>query len=384
MTSRPFLARVYAFKFLDGFLLIYPLYGVMFVDHGLTPWQVSVTLIAWSTTAFVLQIPAGVLADRFSRRWLLCGGQISRGLGFLTWLLFPGFAGFLIGLMLWAVKSAVTNGPFEALVYDELREAGRADDYAQVIGRAQGFFFIATLLSAAAASYAVRFGYPASLIASVAASAGAAATALLLPRARKTVRLGKPDYLGHLRRGFGYAAAHKVIPGVIIMLALSQAFGSGMEGFWPIFARQVGHSPSHIALFVAGIAASQGIGAAIAHRLRGAPDAAFSGLFLVIGTGLSVAAAAFQGWTIGLICLIAGLFKVIDVNFDARLHDAIPTETRATLAAVRQFAGLTTMTLLLMVFGPLADQTSYRTAFLSVGCALMLIGAIRLALVRRS
>lgn len=363
--------------------MIYPLYGVMFVDHGLTPWQVSVTLIAWSTTAFVLQIPAGVLADRYSRRWLLCFGQVARGLGFLIWLLFPGFAGFLIGLMLWAVKSAVTNGPFESLVYDELREAGRAEDYAQVIGRAQGFFFAAILTSAAAAAYAVRFGYAPSLIASVATAVGAGALALLLPRARKTVRLGKPNYLGHLRAGFAYAASHPVIPGVIIVLALSQAFGSGMEGFWPIFAREVGHEPSAIALFVAGIAASQGIGAAVAHRVRTAPDAAFSSLFLVIGIGLAAAAAVFQAWTIGLICLIAGLFKVIDVNFDARLHDAIPTETRATLAAVRQFAGLTSMTLLLMVFGPLADQTSYRTAFLAVGGTLAVIGLARLTLVRR-
>lgn len=354
----------------------------MFVDHGLSPWQVSVTLIAWSTTAFLLQIPAGLLADRFSRRWLLAFGQAGRGLGFLIWLLFPGFAGYLIGLMLWAVKSAFSNGPFEALVYDELREVGQAEDYARVIGRAQGFFFAAILLSAAAAAYAVRFGYPLSLIASVAASVGAAATALLLPRARKALTMGKPDYLGHLRQGFAYAAGHQVIPGVIIVLALSQAFGSGMEGFWPIFARQVGHEPSAIALFVAGIAASQGIGAALAHRVRGAPDAAFSSLFLVIGLGLTAAAAIFQGWTIVLICLIAGLFKVIDVNFDARLHDAIPTETRATLAAVRQFAGLTTMTVLLMVFGPLADQTSYRTAFMAVGGALILIGIVRLVLVR--
>lgn len=354
----------------------------MFVDHGLTPWQVSVTLIAWSTTAFVLQIPAGVLADRYSRRWLLWGGQLARGLGFLIWLLFPTFWGFLIGLMLWAVKSALTNGPFEALVYDELREAGRAEDYAQVIGRAQGFFFAAILLSAAAASYAVRFGYPVSLVASVAASLVGAGVALLLPRARKTVRVGRTDYIGHLRQGFAYAASHKVIPGVIIVLALSQAFGSGMEGFWPIFARQVGHTPSNIALFVAGIAASQGIGAAIAHRMRGAPDMAFSSLFLVIGIGLTAAAAIFQAWTIALICLIAGLFKVIDVNFDARLHDAIPTETRATLAAVRQFAGLTTMTVVLIVFGPLADQTSYRTAFMAVGATLVLIGVTRLILVR--
>lgn len=371
-----------AFKFLDGFLLIYPLYAVMFVDHGLTPWQVSVTLIAWSTTAFVLQMPSGLLADRFSRRWLLCGAQLVRALGFLVWLPFPGFAGFLVGLMLWGAKSAFTNGTFEALVYDELREAGHAQDYARVIGRAQGYLFAAILLSSLAAAYAVRFGYAAALIASLAAGLAAAGAALALPRARRTTALGKADYLGHLTRGFAYAARHPVIPGVILLLALSQAFGGGLEGFWPVFGREVGLDASQAALLAAAVGAAQGVGAAAAHRFRGAPEPGFLALFSGLGVLLAAAALIFQVWTVALVAVLAGLFKVIDINFDARLHDAIPTEMRATLAATRNFAGLTALTLMLLCFGPLADATSYRTAFLGAGGAMVLIGMGLLA--RRS
>ena len=75
MAGRAFLARVYAFRFLDGFVLIYPLYTVMFAAKGLTPSQVAATLMAWSVTGFLLQIPMGVLADRFSRRWLMAGAE---------------------------------------------------------------------------------------------------------------------------------------------------------------------------------------------------------------------------------------------------------------------------------------------------------------------
>ncbi|WP_332768448.1 MFS transporter [Phenylobacterium sp.] len=368
------LAAACAFKFFDGFLVIYPLYAVMFVDHGLTPWQVSVTLIAWSTTAFVLQMPSGLLADRFSRRWLLCGAQLVRGLGFLAWLLFPGFAGFLIGLMLWGAKSAFTNGTFEALVYDELREVGRAEDYARVIGRAQGFLFAAILLSSVAAAYAVRFGYSAALIASVAAAVAAAGSALALPRATRTLALGRADYLGHLKRGFAYAAGHPVIPGVILLLALSQAFGGGLEGFWPVFGREVGFDASQAALLAAAVGAAQGAGAATAHRFRRMPEPGFLALFAGIGVLLALAAAVFQVWTVALVATLAGLFKVIDINFDARLHDAIPTEMRATLAATRNFAGLTALTVMLLGFGPLADTTSYRIAFLGAGGAMVVIG----------
>ena len=135
MTS--FLARLSAFKFFDSFILIVPLYAVMFVDAGLTPVQISVALIAWSATAFTLQIPSGVIADRWSRRHILALAQLARAAGFVVWLLYPHFWGFLAGLVLWGIKSAFTSGTFEALLYDELKAQGRAHDYTRVYGRAR-------------------------------------------------------------------------------------------------------------------------------------------------------------------------------------------------------------------------------------------------------
>lgn len=378
----PFLARVYAFKFFDAFLLIYPLYAVMFVDHGLTPWQVSVVLIAWSTTAFILQIPSGLLADRFSRRWLLAGAQLVRGVGFLAWLIWPNFWGFLIGLMLWGVKSAFTNGVFEALVYDELKAAEQPETYARVIGRAQAIGFSAVLISSLSAAVTAKLGYPLALVASMAAAVGAAGTALLLPKAQRTISTGKHDFLGLLRAGFAYLRTSPLVPGLIVVLAVSQAFGVGLDGFWPVFGRETGLNNTGVAVFVAAIGACQAVGAVLAHRLRGARERFFSGVFVLIGVSLAAAALVFQAWTVALICLIAGLFKMIDVTFDARMHDAIPSEMRATLAAVRNFVGLTVMTGLLIAFGPLADATSYRVAFTACAVVLLAFGIGRLLAVR--
>lgn len=378
----PFLAKVYAFKFLDGFLPIYPLYVVMFVDEGLSPWQVSITLIAWSATAFALQIPSGLIADRFSRRWLLAGAQAVRGLGFLFWLLMPNFLGFLIGLMLWGVKSAFTNGVFEALVYDELKKAGAPETYARVIGRAQGIGFSAVLVSSLSAAVTAKLGYPVALWGSMASAALATGAALLLPRAGRAVATAKHDYLGHLKKGFAYAVGNPAIPGLIAVLAVSQSFGIGLDGFWPVFARETGLGNTAVALFVAAIGACEVLGATLAHRVRGAHERVYSGVFVLIGLMLAAAAAIFQAWTCAFICVIAGLFKMIDVIFDSRLHDAIPSEMRATLAAVRNFVGLTVMTVLLVGFGPLAEATSYQVAFLVCGAMLAAFGIGRLVLKR--
>lgn len=89
-----------ALRFLDSFVLILPFYTVMFAESGLTPAEIGVILASWSAVCLVLEVPCGVLADRFSRRWLMAIAQLVRCIGFGVWLLFPGFWGFLIGLML--------------------------------------------------------------------------------------------------------------------------------------------------------------------------------------------------------------------------------------------------------------------------------------------
>src|SRR5271170_3723768 len=91
---------------------------------GLKPVEITVCLTAWSVTNFVLQVPSGVIADRWSRRQILAWSQLVRGLGFVAWLLYPHFWGIFAGLQLWGIKSAFTSGTFEALLYDERKDGG--------------------------------------------------------------------------------------------------------------------------------------------------------------------------------------------------------------------------------------------------------------------
>src|SRR4030095_7321780 len=98
-----------AVRFLDSFVLIAPFYTVMFAERGLSPAQIGVVLASWSIMGVVLEVPCGVLADRVSRRWLLAVAQLLRCVGFLVWIAFPNFWGFLIGLMLWGMKSATLS-----------------------------------------------------------------------------------------------------------------------------------------------------------------------------------------------------------------------------------------------------------------------------------
>jgi MFS family permease len=377
---RRFLATVYAFKFFDAFILIYPLYAVMFVDAGMTAGEVGAALAVWSVTAFTVQAPAGVWADRWSRRAILSIAQLLRLAGFAIWLVYPHFWGFIAGFVLWGLKSGLTGGCFEALIYDELKAAGREDDYTRVAGRAEATQFVGILAASLAAAPVAPLGYGVLLAASLVACAIAAAAPWAFPSAPHNAVAGDVHYLDHLKLGLRQAVRTPLLLGLIVFLAVTLALGGALDEFWSIFASRAGLNHSEVALFIGAMSAGQAAASFLAHRTRRLASGWFYALFAFNGVLLAIAAALFRPAAVVLLIAFSGGFKVIDIVFEGRLQDALPSETRATIASVKGFVVELAVTFLYLGFGPLAQLTSYRTAFLTTGA---LIGVVGLALLAR-
>jgi MFS family permease len=79
-------ARIVGYHALHEFIPLYPLYGLLFTDHGLSAAEISTLFIIWSTTTFLLEVPSGAWADTYSRRRLLILGALIGGLGFASWI----------------------------------------------------------------------------------------------------------------------------------------------------------------------------------------------------------------------------------------------------------------------------------------------------------
>jgi len=377
-----FLARLYAFKVFDSFILIFPLYAVMFVDAGMTPVQISVALIAWSATAFCLQIPSGVLADRWPRRYILAMAQVARAAGFLVWLVWPHFWGFVIGLVLWGIKSAFTSGAFEALLYDELKAKGREGDYTRIYGRARAVQAFAVVLAALGAAGLARMGYSLELYASLAACAVATLAALSLPPADPARPAGDPGYLTHLRQGLSLSLREPVVLSILTFSAIVLALGGALEEFWPIFGIKVGLSRPLIALFVGSQNGVEMLASLLAHRVSRLATRWIYSLFTLGGALLAIAAGIFSPPAMILLALYSGLLKMIDVVFEGRLQQAVPSDRRATIGSVKGFAGEVGVTGLYLAFGPLAQAASYQVAFGACGVTGVLIGLIYLGRAR--
>jgi DHA3 family tetracycline resistance protein-like MFS transporter len=73
-------------------------------------------------SAFLFEIPTGVVADVFSRRLSIIIGYVMMGVGFLVEGVFPSFLPILLAQVIWGVGYTFTSGATQAWITDEVGE----------------------------------------------------------------------------------------------------------------------------------------------------------------------------------------------------------------------------------------------------------------------
>ncbi|WP_344884824.1 MFS transporter [Nonomuraea antimicrobica] len=351
------IASLYAYAFLGEFILIYPVYALLFTDTGLSVAQASSLFVIWSVTGTLLEIPSGAWADTVSRRLLLCLGPLLAALGFALWVLFPSYWVFAAGFVLWGAQGALVSGAYEALAYEELERRGQAGRYATVMGRASALGLVA---NAAAIGLAVPVfatgGYPAVATASVLACVLCAATALTLPEHRTRAASDDRRYLSVLKEGITQARADRGVTHAVLLVAFVTAIWGALEEYVPFLGAEMGVAQTFIPLLILLVwvgATGGGLLAGAAERLPARPYALMLGL-----AALVMAAGAISGHPAGfvLIALAFGAFQLAGVLAGVRLQERITGPARATVTSV---AGLGTNVVTLGVYAAYGAASPY-------------------------
>ncbi len=129
---------------------------------GLTPVQLILVGTALEISAFVFEVPTGIVADVFSRRLSIIIGYVLMGVGFLVEGLFPAFIPILLAQVIWGLGYTFTSGATQAWITDEIGEedanklflrATRVGLYASLLGMG-----LAVLVGAENVALPILFG----------------------------------------------------------------------------------------------------------------------------------------------------------------------------------------------------------------------------------
>ncbi|MGH8794347.1 MAG: MFS transporter, partial [Stackebrandtia sp.] len=295
--------RMYAYAFLDDFVLLYPVYALLFAENGLSVAEISSLFVIWSVTGLVLEVPSGALADATSRRLLMTVGPLLSAAGFGIWVLFESYPAFALGFILWGVKGALQSGAQEALLYEELDRLGGADRYATVVGRSRAFGTGGILLATALAAPVFGLGgYPALGAASAAACLACALVASGFPEHRQARDASGPgsafrEYADTLRQGLREVRGNPPARRAVLLIPVVAGIWGSLEEYVPLLAASATPRTQTVALLIllvsAGVAAGALLsGRAARLRMRGVA-------WLLAAAAIGLAAGALSGRLLG-------------------------------------------------------------------------------------
>jgi MFS family permease len=309
----------------------------------------SSLFIIWSVTSFVLEVPSGAWADVVDRRLLLVLSAPLYAAAFAIWILWPTYAGFAIGFVLWGLSGALMSGTFEALLYDELSALGATDAYAGLVGWANTAALAATLVATAVAAPLHAWGgYAAVGWVSVGVALVHGVLARALPPARRVEDADETKqfdggatffqrYLQMLRGGV-HEATRRASVGRLLVIAAALYSLTAYDEYFPLVAGEAGASTSAVPLLVALIVAGQLVGSAIAGRMASLSRRGVT--LMVASSGVLIAAGAVAGHPLGFVAIAGGygLMESATIVSEAKLQDTISGPARATVTSVSGLA----------------------------------------------
>lgn len=366
------LLPLYAASFMQNLALWVPIEKLFMTSIGFTSASIGVMAAVYSVVVPVLEVPSGVMADRWSRRGVLILASIAAIVSVVVGGLSRSVGAYLVAAGFLGVFFALQSGTLEAMIYDTVvEETGGSDGFERTIGRVRLVESIA-LVASALAGGAIAAIAPLRLAYFLTAPL-LAASALVLLWFREP-RLHKAEETQTLRAQLALTyrtiLARGPIRAVVALTVVSAVLMQGMLEFGPLWL---------VALVVptflygpqwAALTAALGIGGLLGARswiTRGWAIVAVAAA--IVACCLILVLSDLAMVVIAAQVLLTLLVVAISIPVMRRLHDAVPSAIRAGVAS-----GVGTLTWL--TFVPFALVFGYVSQRGGVGRAGWLFVAI--------
>jgi MFS family permease len=324
-------------QFFEGFVPITALYVLVF-DRvgGLSFQQISILFSVWSISFLAAELPSGVLADYWSRKRVIILGGILRAVGFLFWILFPSFWGYLIGFVLWGFMIACSSGATSAFLRSELEAKGKESKFTKYYGvTAAGLsvgalagYIIASILTVEHATTLLHLSFASSLAGSI--------TLLFV---KEATYKRQSSYIQTLKSGFTeFKSSPRLQIIGFILFSTFMVYGV-LEEFIPRLYADFGLSDTKIALT---IALTYVFSITLLLRLERYVkfSLAKQTLGIIFGVVLFVGSLYLSGYLAASLVLLFGL--VLELARSLFLHhiqNGIKGDEKATIASIPGLAG---------------------------------------------
>lgn len=366
---------------LQGFMLWVPVEKLFMTGIGFDPASIGVMAAFYAALVPVIEIPSGILADRWSRRGVLVVAAMALAMASLIGGLSQNVPTYIGSALVLAVYFAMYSGTMDAIVYDTvLEEIGASELFEQRIGRVRAVESAALVAGALAGGVVAEVTSP--RLAYFLTVPFALGSVLVLLRFREP-RLHKTQEALSLRAQvattFQAITRSRRLTPIIVLALLTALLLQSIFEFGPLWLVADDAAPGLYGPYWAALMATLGLGGLLAGRLplhRPAVLAVVAGVLALASVALIVDSLAVA---VGAQVVLALLLLIASIRATQLMHDSVPSAIRTGVASGVSALGWVAFLPFAFSFGLLTREQGVHVSgwmFVAVATAAGLVLAI--------
>lgn len=369
------LRPLYVASFLQNVALWVPIEKLFMTGIGFDNGSVAVMAATYAAVVPLLEVPSGILADRWSRKGVVLLAQSALVVSVVIGGLSRSVGTYIVAALFLGVFFALQSGTFDSIAYDTvLEETGDSTVFERTIGRVRFVESAGLVLGALAGGVlaevlSLRATYfmtvPFIVVAGV---------ALLRFREPQLHQVDKAESLRHqVAATYRKLLERVALRPIIALLVLTALLLQVMLEFGPLWMVALTASAWLYGPHWAGLMSALGLGGLLGGRLmltRRSSAAAIAATIVACCVVLTIThmIAIVVVAQIILVLLVVAL----SIPVTGRLHDAVPSTNRAGVAS-----GVGTLTwLIFLVFAFLFGAISDRSGVYAAGWTIVLVAVL--------
>ena len=373
-------------------VIVPPLFPFLVPDLGISYADTGLLVVVFFVTYSVAQLPVGRVANHYSARRLLVGGQALLSVGIALVAFAPTYETMLAGMVVAGVGGSTYHPTGMSVISDAESESthGRSMGIHGMLGT-----FGTVVAPVAVGGLALAFGWrPALLAGALAGLAFAVALAVLFPRAVPdappetsfVAALRTSLGAGTLRAAGGRVSTFLRSPAMLVLIGLFAVVGAevrAVQSFTTLFAADAvggdaafGNQMFALTMVAAGVA-STAAGAGVDRMDRRLFAGACFALTAVAVAGVAVLPLGRLGLAVGFVVLGVVMYSVYPAT-NALAAGLSTEDSSGDVFAVTQTAAALGGAAGPFLLGSVADATTLSTGFLSTagiaGVGVVVVG----------
>lgn len=149
--------KYYLASTLAYFAFFTPILQLFYLDNKLTITQIALLGVTWGVVRIILEIPSGVLADKWGRKKIFAISSFFAILQVLTLIYAAGFWHFFIASIFFGISFSFLSGTNTSFFYDTLKQIKREHEFEKLWARQEIYQQIALVIAFLSSGFLYKF-----------------------------------------------------------------------------------------------------------------------------------------------------------------------------------------------------------------------------------